>query len=359
VLGVDAVDDGVFAMKIDRDAALHLIERDTSLKTGWQHADPVLRRNWHQARARLEFRHSNSSPDGHYRSYGNLILHPAIAMARWGLRITRLKEHYRALAHDIRLIDLEIVRPDLPAGLDGYRILHITDPHFDDAHGLARHIVDLVMGAPDDRSLDLCVITGDLRVRSRGPFIETGILRDLEILLKGLACRDGFLLTLGNHDTHEMVAPVEAMGLRVLTNECAVVRRDGAVLFIVGLDDVHRHYTDEAKAVLSRFKAAEDRFGLALVHSPEFAGEAAQAGIGLYLCGHTHGGQIRPFSDRPLVRHLRRHHDLVQGAWRISDMDGYTSPGAGTSGLPLRVRCPGEVTMITLRKGQGQHKPSR
>jgi hypothetical protein len=41
-------------MKIDRDAALHLIERDTSLKTGWQHADPVLRRNWHQARARLE-----------------------------------------------------------------------------------------------------------------------------------------------------------------------------------------------------------------------------------------------------------------------------------------------------------------
>jgi hypothetical protein len=77
-------------MKIDRDAALHLIERDTSLKTGWQSADPLLRRNWHQARARLEFRHSNSSPDGHYRSYGNLILHPAIAMARWGLRMTRL-----------------------------------------------------------------------------------------------------------------------------------------------------------------------------------------------------------------------------------------------------------------------------
>jgi hypothetical protein len=50
-------------------------------------------------------------------------------------------------------------------------------------------------------------------VRSRGPFIETGILRDLEILLEGLACRDGFLLTLGNHDTHEMVAPVEAIGL--------------------------------------------------------------------------------------------------------------------------------------------------
>jgi hypothetical protein len=60
VLGVDAVDDGVFAMKIDRDAALHLIERDTSLKTGWQSADPVLRRHWHQARARLEFRHTNS-----------------------------------------------------------------------------------------------------------------------------------------------------------------------------------------------------------------------------------------------------------------------------------------------------------
>ena len=70
-------------MKIDRDAALHLIERDISLKTGWQSADPVLRRNWHQARARLELRHSNSSPDGHYRSYGNLVLDPASLRGQW------------------------------------------------------------------------------------------------------------------------------------------------------------------------------------------------------------------------------------------------------------------------------------
>ncbi len=215
---------------------------------------------------------------------------------------------------------------------------------------MTRHIVDLVAALPANHTIDLCAITGDLRLRNHGPFTETAILHDLAVLLRGICCRDGFLLTLGNHDTHEMVAPIEDLGLRVLTNECAALRRNDTVLVVAGIDDVHRHYTDEAKLALTRFRPGHDRFGLALVHSPEFAGEAARAGFGLYLCGHTHGGQIRPLPGRPLVRPLRRHHDLIDGAWQINGMNGYTSPGAGTSGLPLRLRCPGEITLVTLRK---------
>jgi hypothetical protein len=90
---------------------------------------------------------------------------------------------------------------------------------------------------------------------------------------------------------------------------------------------------------------------LALVHSPEFAAEAAEAGYSLYLCGHTHGGQVAPPGGRPILTPLSRNHRLARGLWQHGGMTGYTSRGAGVSGVPLRYYSPAEVTVVTLTRG--------
>jgi len=77
---------------------------------------------------------------------------------------------------------------------------------------------------------------------------------------------------------------------------------------------------------------------------------AAAAGIDLYLCGHTHGGQIRlPWGHAP-VKNLSRCREYQHGLWRHEQMTGYTSAGAGVSCIPIRYNCPPEVTLITLHR---------
>ena len=92
-------------------------------------------------------------------------------------------------------------------------------------------------------------------------------------------------------------------------------------------------------------------FIIFVAHSPEAYKEAAKHMSSLYLCGHTHGGQIRlPFYDGPIITHSRAPRRTAGGLWKYGDMRGYTSSGVGTSGVPLRFNCPGEVVFLTLKK---------
>ena len=137
------------------------------------------------------------------------------------------------------------------------------------------------------------------------------------------------------------------MGLQVLLNQTVTIERKRDVVHVTGLDDVNSFYTEAAHAALRQpFEGCR----IAAVHSPEVADLAARAGVDLYLCGHTHGGQIRLPWGGPLISHLRRYRNYSHGLWRHGDMLGYTSNGAGVSGIPLRYNCPPEVTLITLRR---------
>ncbi|MGE5504702.1 MAG: metallophosphoesterase, partial [Actinomycetota bacterium] len=107
---------------------------------------------------------------------------------------------------------------------------------------------------------------------------------------------------------------------------------------------------------IQAFAPAQGRFGIALVHSPELAPEAAAAGHRLYLCGHTHGGQISLPGGIPVLTHDQRRHGqvprrLARGRWSHGAMTGITSTGAGASGIPLRFATPPEMLRITLRRG--------
>jgi predicted MPP superfamily phosphohydrolase len=158
--------------------------------------------------------------------------------------------------------------------------------------------------------------------------------------------RERRLAVLGNHDPVEMVQALEPLGFDTLVNRSVTLTRNGQSLRITGLDDVHSFYTSAARRALDQ---PHEGFRIALVHSAEMADHAAAAGVGLYLCGHTHGGQICLPGGRPVFTQLVRCRHGAAGLWRHGDMVGYTSPGLGVSPPTVRFNSRGGAALITLR----------
>jgi uncharacterized protein len=296
---------------------------------------------WRARRRELERSPYRSTPEGarHRRLWG--LFESVSHLADWGLWSVGLHARGVRNALDLRAHDLEIGFPDLPPAFDGFRILHVSDTHLDALPELAARAAELIRGLP----ADLLALTGDYRARTTGPFEQAVAL--LKPLLDAAQAPEGRLALLGNHDGADMVEPLEALGLRVLLNETATVRRRGEALQFTGVDDVHYFYTDRARWAL---RDAPAGFRIALVHSPELADVAAEAGCRLYLCGHTHGGQVCLPGGRPVLTHLVRCRAYAKGRWRCAAMEGYTSEGLGVSGAPLRFNSRGEIARITLRR---------
>jgi uncharacterized protein len=257
------------------------------------------------------------------------------------LKLTRRYERGVRNAWDIAVRRIEVPLPRLPAAFDGFTVLHLSDLHLDGMPGLEEVILDRV----DGQEFDLCVLTGDYRTELHGPIRPT--MERLRPLVSGLRTRHGVLGVLGNHDDCHMVGPMEAMGIRVLVNESVRLTQGEDVLQVVGTDDVHYYFTDQAVHAL---EAARDAFTVALVHSPEVFDIAADLGVDLYLCGHTHAGQVCLPGGRPVIKHLSRGRRLYRGVWRHRDMVGVTNAGAGTSGVPVRFNTRGEILVLTLRR---------
>ena len=87
-----------------------------------------------------------------------------------------------------------------------------------------------------------------------------------------------------------------------------------------------------------------------MVHSPEAVGLAA-ARHRLYLTGHTHGGQVCLRGGRAFAYGFKKPSSFDRGLWRYDDMLGYTSRGVGACVVPFRSHCPGEVMVMTLKRG--------
>jgi hypothetical protein len=118
----------------------------------------------------------------------------------------------------------------------------------------------------------------------------------------------------------------------------------------VGVDDPHYYHADDLPQA---FKAVPPHeFSILIAHSPEIYSAAAEFGAHLYLCGHTHAGQIQLPKLGPLYTHSRAPRKYSQDLWTYKKMIGYTSAGAGVSGIPVRFGCQGEVVHIILKKKQ-------
>jgi predicted MPP superfamily phosphohydrolase len=259
----------------------------------------------------------------------------------WVLRAARQHERGYRNACDLAVRDLEHELDRLPPVFDGFSILHLSDLHLD---GMPE-LVDIILAELGDRTFDLCVLTGDYRTELHGPIGD--VMRSLRRLVTGLHPRLGTLGILGNHDDCHMVAPLEEMGVRMLLNESVTIERAGSQILVVGTDDVHYYYTDQALHALER--AADAPFSIGLVHSPELYDVASRMGIDLYLCGHTHGGQICLPGGFPIITHLSRGRRYFRGVWQHGAMRGVTHCGIGTSGIPVRFNTRGEILIHHLR----------
>ncbi|MBF0426941.1 MAG: metallophosphoesterase [Magnetococcales bacterium] len=244
----------------------------------------------------------------------------------------------------IRHVVETLTFPNLPAAFDGYELLQVSDPHF----GVLPELDAAILQALAGQRCDLCVLTGDFRARFFDAHAHA--LTNMRQLIQGISARDGFIAILGNHDTAAMVSPLEESGYRVLINEHLTLPRQDAAIRILGLDDPHFFPSEMALSALAMPR--EEEFGIVLVHTPELVAEAARHGFDLYLCGHTHGGQICWPTGRPIITGMRqgsaRH---GQGLWRHGNMTGRTSNGLGSSAIPARYFNRPETVRIILRRG--------
>jgi len=245
---------------------------------------------------------------------------------------------------DYRVVEVEVVLDGLPEPFHGFRILQLSDIHIDgipDGGERLRRILG-------DLDYDLCVLTGDFRFETFGDYGPS--LEGMKSLLESIRCSHGILGILGNHDFVEMVPELESFGIRVLLNETAAIRRGDAAIQVIGLDDAHFYGVDELEKAMAGLQPGEVK--VLLVHSPEIIPRAARAGVGYYLCGHTHGGQICLPGGIPLLTNANCDRAYVGGPWRYGKMAGYTSRGTGSSGVSVRFCCPPEIVLHRLSSPQ-------
>jgi uncharacterized protein len=263
----------------------------------------------------------------------NWYLSPSFIRA--ALMATGLYWRARKNAENIKIRRNDIRSPQLPASFDGFTILHLSDLHADMNGGAMRRLIELLPAV----SYDLCVLTGDYRGKTYGPY--QGAIDDLARVRAHL--QGPVYGVLGNHDTIRMVPALEEIGIRMLLNESEAIERGGEHIHLVGIDDAHYYRVDNIEKAASSVPAAE--FSILLSHTPEIYRQAAHAGFQVLLSGHTHGGQICLPGAIPIILDSVLPRRMGAGAWTYRGMVGYTSVGVGSCILPVRLNCPPEITL--------------
>jgi predicted MPP superfamily phosphohydrolase len=248
--------------------------------------------------------------------------------------------YWRGLANaaKVEMRENRIDSPRLPKAFDGFTILQLSDLHIEVSEAAMDRVVDLVK----DVHYDICVLTGDYRAKTWGPY---------EAALSGVArvraALDGEVYgVLGNHDTIWMVPGLEKMGIKMLLNESAVIERGGERIYLAGIDDAHFYQMDNWEKAAAGIP--HGAFSILVSHTPEIYKQAAHADFDLLLSGHTHGGQICLPGGIPITLDSVLPRCMGKGAWKYHDMIGYTSVGAGSSVVPVRFNCPPEITLHRL-----------
>jgi predicted MPP superfamily phosphohydrolase len=263
----------------------------------------------------------------------------APAIIRTILKLAGLYWRARRNAESIVVRRNDLRFAELPPAFDGFTILHISDLHADMNEVAMGNLIQLIGGM----QYDLCVLTGDYRGKTFGPFEPA-----LEWMAKVRAqLKEPIFGVLGNHDTIQMVPTMEAMGIRILRNECETIVRGDQRIYLAGIDDAHFYRVDNIEKAALRIP--ESAFSILLSHTPEVYHQAVHANFNLMLSGHTHGGQICLPGSIPIKLEAVLPRRMGAGAWRYQNMTGYTSVGAGSSVLPVRLNCPPEITLHCLR----------
>ncbi|SDD79236.1 metallophosphoesterase [Paraburkholderia lycopersici] len=242
-----------------------------------------------------------------------------------------------------RVRNVEVPIRGLPAALDGFTIVQLSDIHVGPTikHGY----VDAIVRAVNQLDADVVAITGDVVDGS------VAHLADHTAPLGKLNAHHGVYLVTGNHEYYSgadaWIAEFRRIGLTVLMNQHVVIEHGGARLVLAGVTDYTgghfdpAHRSDPAAAL----RGAPDDIGtrVLLAHQPRTAHAAVDAGFTLQLSGHTHGGQIFPWNFL-----VRLQQPFTAGLAKLGSLWVYTSRGTGYWGPPKRLGAPSEITRVRL-----------
>jgi predicted MPP superfamily phosphohydrolase len=244
----------------------------------------------------------------------------------------------------ITRLNLEL--PNLHANFDGFRLVQISDIHFDG--WMNRRRLEDFIGLVNDQHPDLVAITGDF-ISHPSDHHET----ELAAALSQIQARFGTAAVLGNHDhwtDPQLVRrALKAGNVRDLSNRFITLESQGAQLHIAGVDDVIEQM-NRLDLVLNSLP--ENGSAILLAHEPDYANTSAASGrFDLQLSGHSHGGQvILPLIGAPILPPMGRIYP--SGLYQVGAMYQYTNRGLGMTGFHLRLNCQPEVTVFTLESGQ-------
>ncbi len=239
--------------------------------------------------------------------------------------------------------------PDLPPGLDGLKLLHLSDLHA--GIHLGEDMMQEIVAQVNALRPDLIVQTGDMIDISRSyipPYVRA---------FRELSAPFGVVTVLGNHDRYtgerEVIRGCRDAGQVFVQNSCHIIERHGATLALLGIDDPHSWKVDDPQpadvdAALAAAPPAPNAFRVLLAHRPGAWDTAVPRGIPLTLAGHIHGGQFYlPFigwSPGSLIT------KYVMGHFQRGNSQLYVSRGIGVVGVPIRVFAPPEIELFELRR---------
>ena len=249
-----------------------------------------------------------------------------------------------------RIVRRDFLLPRWPERLNGFTIALLSDFHYDPYFSV--HPLRAAVPLVNSLRPDLIVLTGDFVT---APLVGDGEKGALDAepcaqLLGQMSAPHGLWAVLGNHDIGTnprlVMHALQEKKIQVLTNRSEAIEQDGAHFWLAGVNDVLSGTADLTKT-LHRVPAAEAV--ILLAHEPDFADESSRFPIDLQLSGHSHGGQVRlPLLPPLYLPHMAKKY--VLGTYHVGPLTLHTNAGLGTVGFPMRLNCPPEITLLTLRR---------
>ena len=251
--------------------------------------------------------------------------------------------------NQISVEEVRICLPRLPQAFEGLRVAQLSDLHYGPFTGDRE--INAAVDAVNSLAPDVAVLTGDYVT---APLYGTDVDPQREnvqrcvAILARISAPLGVFAALGNHDlavdayfTGEVL---RKHGLKVVRNNSLSVERDGARLWIAGVDDV-LYGKPDLDRTLADIPAGEAV--ILLAHEPDFADQVARYPVALQISGHSHGGQVRlPLLGALYLPPLARKYPW--GLRQLGHLYLYTNRGIGTIGLPVRLGAVPEVTLFSL-----------
>lgn len=247
-------------------------------------------------------------------------------------------------ANQPQVFSLTVPVKGLHASLDGFKILQMSDFHL--YPYTQPELVQQAVNLCNTRNADLVALTGDY------VWLRAEAIFELTAILSGLQANHGIYAVIGNHDIWTDVNVVrsgfDGQRIPVLMNQGLPISVGKGSFYLAGLDDGQSGRPDLQAALED---APSGVPVVLLFHEPDPADKVSLDGrVDLQLSGHSHGGQVRlPGIGAFILPYLGRKYDY--GLYRVNQMWLYTNGGIGTISVPVRYRCPPEITEIILVRG--------